>query len=499
VEVRGGRPAAPAQVRWRAGLADASTLALAGIAGNGGSLLVTVVLARLLSSSGYGALNQLVGIFFVVSTPGSAVLVAVVRRLARWQGTAGAVWRWGAAVHGRATVALVLFAGAVLAAGPSIAGLLGRRDALGVDAVAIAGGVWVLLCVDRGLLQASRSYRTLSANLLLEGGARTAFMIGFGAAGLGVRGVAAGVLVAEVCTAAHARLLADRAWRPEAASGRVGTWWRAHRPGGTGRPGRDGVVRRDLLAAAVALGAVALLQNVDVIVMGREAPRAAGGYAAVSVASKAIVFVAVALAGYLLPEAAISWREGRDALRQLTVSLALLGAPAALLVGVAAAVPRPFLQTVFSGRYAAAAGAFLPLALAMVCLGVTVVVTTYLLGVGDRSPVGVLVGGAAVAAAAMVLAHGVPEATALADLGVQVLVMCATGARLARLHRSGLPGSATPSGTSDAAVMTTEPLGPGDAQGSRRAGGRRAGGRRAVWRRAGWPSGTRTRRVRSSR
>ncbi len=485
--VLAGRREASGRLGWRAGLLDAGPLAVAGIVANGGSLLVTLVLARLLTARDYGALNQLIGVFFVVSTPGSAVLVGVVRRVTRWTGSLDDVPRWGSEVHRRAMLALVLFSAAVLAAGPSVASLLGRHGASGFDAVAIAGGVWVFLCVDRGLLQAHREYRTLSANLLLEGGARTAFMIVLGVAGLGVSGVAAGVLVAEVCTAAHARLVARRAWRtasgaPERrsngtvarAAGRgaaasalervargavgslpssLGSWHRVHALGrvafgrdASGRVafGRDGVVRRDLVAAVGALAAIAVLQNVDVIVMGREAPRAAGGYAAVSVASKALVFVAIAVAGYLLPEAAISWREGRHALRQLLVSLVVLSVPSLLLVVVAAAIPRLFLRTVFSGRYVSAAAAFLPLALAMVCLGATVMVTMYLLGIGDRLFAAVLVGAAALATAAVVLAGGAARTTALADFGVQALLLCAALAELARVHATAASPSRSP-------------------------------------------------------
>ncbi len=442
------RPEAPPRPGWRAGLWDAGPLALAGIAANGASLLVTLVLARLLAARGYGALNQLIGVFFVVATPGSAVLVGVVRRVTRWSGSLDGVARWGAELHRRATWALAVFAALVLIVGSPVASLLGRPDALGFDAVVLAGAVWVLLCVDRGLLQAHREYRTLSKNLLLEGGARTAFMISFGAAGLGVSGVAAGVLLAELCTAAHARLVADGAWRAEggavaartrrpsraALAAGLRSWlgaWRRARPYGS-----DGAVRRDLAAAVVALAAVAVLQNVDVIVIGREAPRAAGAYAAVSVSSKALVFVAVAVAGYLLPEAAISWRAGRHALRQLFVALAALAAPALALVVVAAAAARPFLSAAFSGRYVSAAGAFLPLALAMVCLSVTVVVTMYLLGVGERLFVVALVGAAALAAVAVAHANGAPRATALADLCVQGLLVCAAVGELARVHRS---------------------------------------------------------------
>ena len=420
---------------------------------------MTLVLARVLAAHDYGALNQLVGVFFVVSTPGSAVLVGVVRRVSRWPGVgeagAGApgvgewevsargVGEWGAGLHRRAVWATLVFAAAVLSAGAQVAKLLGRHDPLGFDAVAIAGGVWVLLCVDRGLLQAHREYRALSGNLLVEGASRTACMIGFGVAGLGVTGVAAGVLVAELCTALHARVVADRAWRDRVPGphprGPAATaqWWRL-RAGSRHRGvriGRDPGVRRDVIAAVGALAALAVLQNIDVIVMGMEAPRAAGAYAAVSVSSKALVFVAMVVAGYLLPEAAMSWRAGRHALRQLSVALSVLAVPAALLVVAAAVLPHELLATAFSRRYVSAAGAFLPLALAMVCLSATVMVTMYLLGVGDRRFVGVLAGAALAATVAVILAHGVPRTTAWCDLGVQAALLCGALGELARVHR----------------------------------------------------------------
>lgn len=422
----------------REGLWQAGPLAAAGVVANAGSVVVTVVLARLLVSRDYGALNQLTGLFFVVSTPGSAVLVAVVRRVAAWHEANGSVGAWAAVLRRRALWALGAFAAAVCAAGPFLAGVLGRHDPAGVDGMTVAGGVWVLLCVDRGLLQAHREYRRLSANLLTEGGLRTALMLLGGAAGLGVAGVAAGVLAAEVGTALQARRMAEQAWAAPAAGAvegqaiirrRAREWRWARREGSAPPAGRD------LFAAVVALAAIALLQNVDVIVMGREGQRSAGAYAAVSVSSKALVFVALVVGGYLLPEAAIRWREGGHALRQLAVTLALLAGPAAALLAVSLAVPRQFLSAFFSARYVSAAGAFFPLALAMVCLSSLVLVTMYLLAIGDVRVVGLLVAGAAAATAAVVAAHGAPRATAAADLAVQAGLCALAAVELAAAHR----------------------------------------------------------------
>ena len=86
-------------------------------------------------------------------------------------------------------------------------------------------------------------------------------------------------------------------------------------------------VALDLAVASISLSMVAVLQNVDVLVVGRDNPTQSGAYAAVSVTSKAIVFGAVVLGGYLLPEAAIRWRQGGHALRQLAVVLVLAGRP----------------------------------------------------------------------------------------------------------------------------------------------------------------------------
>lgn len=461
----------------RHGVLQAGPLAVAGLLANGGSLLVTVVLARVLASDDYGTLNQLLGVFFVVSTPGSALLVAVVRRVASWQAGDGDVAEWAGSLHRRAGWALGACAAVLAAVGPALATLLGRHDPAGLDAIALAGAVWVALCVDRGLLQARRAYRTLSWNLLTEGALRTVLMVAAGVAGLGVTGVAVGVLLAEIGTAAQVRTMAVRPWRAprsrawwERPTVRLGGWVRTGIPRVLGH-GRETVRRgwssgpanrhwiqdryegrlqrrhrdrlgraiflsgRDVVAAAIALMAIALLQNVDVIVMGKEGPHRAGAYAAVSVSSKVLVFLALVVGGYLLPEAAHAWRDGRHALRQLSVSVALVEVPAALLAGVAALAPRRFLIVFFSGRYAGAASAFLPLAGAMACLSMVVLFTMYLLAVGDRRVAVLLVAAGGAATAAVAMAHGDPWATAIADLAAQGALVVLAGAELAVVHR----------------------------------------------------------------
>lgn len=459
-----GAPAAAAD-SVRHALVQAGPLALAGLVANGANVVVTILLARLLTNRGYGAYNQLAGLFLVVSMPGSAVIVAVVRRVTAWHGTATAelVRKWARVVHRRGTAAVIVFAILTIVVGPWLSQLLNQPSEAGLDAVLIAGAVWVLLCLDRGLLQAHQSYGTLAGNLLVEGGARTVGVLVLVGAGGGVAGAAFGMLIGELVTAVHARVAADRAWAVWSGDVAAGdTDGPAQAPDaprldGAGRHGSSGfgrwrellrsdpsvaaahVQRRDLVrdlgAAFVALALVALLQNIDVIVVGREAPGRSGSYAAVSVASKALVFGAIVLGGYLLPEAAIRWRRGGHALRQLGVTLLILAVPAGLLFVLAFGAPHLFLSLVFSARYLGAVSAFGPLVLAMICLSVTVILTMYLLAIGRRWISWILLVGGIALTAAVTLSHGRPRTTAVADLGVQAALAAAIVVSFALVHR----------------------------------------------------------------
>ena len=154
-----------------------------------------------------------------------------------------------------------------------------------------------------------------------------------------------------------------------------------------------------------------------------------------SVTSKAIVFGAIVLGGYLLPEAAIRWREGGHALRQLAVVLVLLAVPSVLLLGLALLAPERLLATVYHHAYTAASSALAPLVLAMIMLSVTVILTMYLLAIGRRWVVGVLIGGAVVLTVAVLGTHGAPRSTALADLAVQAVVLTVLVVGFALVHR----------------------------------------------------------------
>lgn len=428
----------------RAGLLQAGPLAIAGVVANGASVILTIALARLLDPHSYGVLNQLTGLYLILSMPGSAVVVAVVRRVTMWHedGTGHLVRRWAGRVHRQITLLVLLWAVIVTVSRHGIAVLLNQQSGIGIAAILAAAAFFVLLSLDRGLLQAHRSYKPLAVNLLVEAGVRVAAVLVLVAAGFGPSGAAIGILIGEVVAAGHARYAAVRAWsggqpaRTWAASG-VNGWVAAVRPDPVlaGGSAERRTVGLDLVVASISLSMVAVLQNVDVLVVGRDNPTHSGAYAAVSVTSKAIVFGAVVLGGYLLPEAAIRWRQGGHALRQLAVVLVLLAIPSVFLFVVALAAPEVLLQLVFHHAYTSAANALAPLVLAMILLSVSVVLTMYLLAVGRRWVVAVLVGGAIALTLAVLATHGAPRATALVDLAVQAGVLTVIGVGFVVVHR----------------------------------------------------------------
>jgi O-antigen/teichoic acid export membrane protein len=117
-----------------------------------------------------------------------------------------------------------------------------------------------------------------------------------------------------------------------------------------------------------------------VIAVKREATGdEAGSYAAAAVAATAIIWIAIGLGLYLLPEAARRARTGVDArpiLIRTLVLIALTAGPMVLLYAVAA---EPLLRAVFGDDLTLAADALPWLAVAMTLLACTYLSVQYLL------------------------------------------------------------------------------------------------------------------------
>jgi hypothetical protein len=184
----------------------------------------------------------------------------------------------------------------------------------------------------------------------------------------------------------------------------------------------SGEIGGDLVASIIAFGMLALLQYVDVFLVGRLNSSESGRYAAIAVVAKTLVYVAIVLSYYLLPEASIGHREGSHARRQLGVVLAIYVVPCALLLGVASLAPRSLLGIVYRSGLLGASGSLVTLIGAMALLGVSFLLATYLLARGVRIVAAWLVLGAVGAVIAVASAHGTWQGTAMRDLQAQAVI-----------------------------------------------------------------------------
>src|SRR5437016_4078349 len=128
-------------------LRRAGPLAFAGVAANAANVIVTVTIAHLLSSRDYGSLGQLLVLFLVLSMPGSALLVAVVRRVTAWSmaGQADRIKPWASTVRRWGMLGLALLALVAWLSRSWLATALSLPGPDGVAEVQIAGGAWGLL------------------------------------------------------------------------------------------------------------------------------------------------------------------------------------------------------------------------------------------------------------------------------------------------------------------------------------------------------------------
>jgi len=389
----------------------AAGLGLAATATNAISLVFTVVFARVLGEDGYGSLITLVSAFLVLAIPGQALQATVAREVsreadARDSALAANVRSWAGSL---AALALVLAALSALARRP-LADLLGVDVEWGAAATLPMACGWILLCLERGVLQGIGSYFAVGASLLGEAVARLAFALAFVGAGLGPTGAFLGTGASVVAAAAVLAVLIQRRLK------------RAGREGGARRPLRRLV--REALVPLVALGLFALLQNVDVIVVRNLADeRTASDYAAVSVAAKALIWVAIGLGLFLLPEAARRAKQGLDGRPVLIRTLALATAMGAAATAIFAFLGPLVLRLAFGDDLAQGAPALPWLSLAMTALAAVYLCVQFLLALERRAFLALLAVAALVEPVALSVVGADLTDVALTVLGVDVVLV----------------------------------------------------------------------------
>src|SRR3954451_17874050 len=347
-------------------------LAAAAMAANLVAVVFTVIFTRILGADGYGSLAALLNLSVILFVPGSALQVAAAReatlgRLGRGGELAGTLARWSRHI----LTALAAIAVVSVIAREPLADVINIDQEWAAAAVPITGALWLLLCLQRGLLQSARAYREVGLSVLFEALGRLVLAVALVAAGLDVTGAYVGTLTSIVDTAAALRWLL----RP-----RLGPPDRASTP-----PPLPRLARGAALPIA-ALTLVAALQNVDVIMAKHVLDDSvAGVYAASTVAAKAVVWIAVGLGFWVLPEATRRAAAGRDPREVLLKALAVIAVLSAGALAIFAAVPELLLRTAFGADYESGSTVLLQLGAAYALLAVSYLCVQFLLGLHRRA------------------------------------------------------------------------------------------------------------------
>jgi O-antigen/teichoic acid export membrane protein len=366
------------EVLSRSETAKAAGLAAATLGANAIQLLFTILFTRLLGVTDYGSLAVLVSAYLILLVAGAAVQVAAARDAALGAlGTGGRLASTMQTWEQRVGVSFLLVAGVSILLRQPVADLIGAPEhPWGAAAILPTGVLWLGICLQRGLLQGLHAYAPVARSLLLESFGRLGFCLAMFAADTGVTGVFAGMTLTLTLTGVYlARVLRAR----------LG-------PAVRGEEHPLAVLFSANWRPMLGLLCLGALQNVDIIVVKHQlgSPRA-GSYAAAGVAAKTFVWVAIGIGLHLLPEATRRAAAGLDPRPVLVRAMQIAAVIAVPVLLVFAVAPSLVLRVAFGEDYTNAASALVVLGAAMTLLAVSYLTTQYLIALGRRGFLWVLV------------------------------------------------------------------------------------------------------------
>ena len=346
------------------------------------ALITTVALARALGTADYGELARMVSVFTILMVPATALQAAAARDMTL--GRLGLGGRAAAALQGWLGRIFMIVA-AVLAIcivfRDQLADVIQVSQPWAAALVLPAAVLWTGLALQRGVLLGVGGSRPVALSLIGEQSFRMLF--GLVAALLGAQvGVIffCSVPLATIPIIVATGVLTRRRLGPsDHAHSRVSL--------------RQLATRNPVPVAALTLFAV--LQNADVIAVGHFfSTTLSGAYAQAAVAAKGVVWVAIGLGLYLLPEAAREAAKGLDPRHLLTRTGGLLMLVAIPILALFTFAPELVLSLVFGDQAKLAASALPWLAGAMTCLSISYLALQFLLALGRRAFLLVLAVGA---------------------------------------------------------------------------------------------------------
>ncbi len=405
----------------------AAGLGAAVIAQNVLALVFTVIFARILGATGYGSLAVLVSAYIILMVPGSALQIAVAREVSGE--LAEGVPNVGAGVRSwlvRLAIATVVVALAAIPLRSVIGAIINVDDVWGAAAVPLTAMLWVIVCVERGVLQGFQRYRAVAFSIVGEATSRIIFGLLLVGVGLDVTGAFLGAALAFAAMALVLLVPLGRELPP------------ADPESAAESPLRELLV--GARAPVIALTLLLAIQELHVIVVKHEVSGdAAGSYAVAAVAAKAIIWIAVGLGMYLVPEAARRVKTGEDARSILVRCLGLIVAGGVPMVLIYVAAGKPLLEAVFGEDLTLASDALPWLGLAMVLLACTYLAVQYLLALHQYRFIWILAAGVVAEVLALVAVGDDLTRVAMALLAVQAV--CAAVVLFLALGRPAPAGS----------------------------------------------------------
>jgi O-antigen/teichoic acid export membrane protein len=429
--------------------AKAAGLAGAMIANNVIALGSTIVFARLLTD--YGSLGALISYLLILTVVGQAMQVATARE--------GVLGHLGVGLDLVSTMRSWTRTLLIITAALTVVSVLLRHpiaSAVGVGhypwAAAIgipAGCLYLEVSLLRGALQGVGDYKGVGFSLIGEQAVRLVAGAVL-AIGLSVTGAYLGSLISYIAMSVYCLIQLRRYAAGFVApagvpvpKARVSLWSHI----------------RGAWAPMAGLAIIAVLQNIDIIAAKhRFDTKTATSYAAVAVAAKVLIWVAIGAGFYLVPEVSRRRAEGQDTRTVLLKTLAIVLVAALPCLLIYAFASHLLISAVFGAKKASASNSLLPLGAAFTVLACTYLAVQYMLAL-KRTWFLVPLGLVAIAEP-FVLAHGPKHPTGFAAVVLAVQVVAAVLAFVIALARDGASGASGPGSGSPAQPDTRQPAQP---------------------------------------
>jgi O-antigen/teichoic acid export membrane protein len=347
------------------------------------ALVATVVFARLLTD--YGSLGALISYLLILNVVGQAMQVATAREgvlghLGLGHGLTATMRNWTRTLVlvtlGLSVISVLLRHPIASAVGVDhvLQGTGGHRHvhsyawaaALGIP----TGCLYLEVSLLRGALQGVGDYKGVGFSLMGEQAVRliTGAVL---AVGLGVAGAFLGSLLSYIGMSLYCAYQLRRY-----AEGYVPP---ADRPLTQPKVSLWSFLQGALIPIA-GLAVIAVLQNIDIIAAKhRFSTDMATSYAAVAVAAKVLIWVAIGAGFYLVPEVSRRRAEGEDTRPVLLRALGIILVAAIPCLLIFAFAPHLLISSVFGAKKAKAYQSLLPLGAAFTVLSCTYLAIQYML------------------------------------------------------------------------------------------------------------------------